>query len=344
MRWSKTVTMIEAHAEGEVGRVVTGGVLDLPGDTMLEKMNHLNNEDDSLRRFCVFEPRGYASMSTNLLFAPCRPEADAGFIILQGDKAHAMSGSNCICVVTVLLETGQVPMQEPETTVRLDTPAGLVTATAACRNGKCEKVTLDMVPTFVEALDVAVDVPELGKVRVDTAFGGVYYALIDPKQIGLVIEPSSARALVDAGCRIHRALNEQVRVQHPLYPSIDSFAYMMFVDRRDDGDLLGATVLPPGRLDRSPCGTGNSARLAVRHARGEAREGETLTARSIIDSRFEVSFLGETTVADRPAVLPRVAGRGWIHGIHQIGLDPSDPYPQGYLLSDTWGDAFDLLN
>lgn len=344
MRWSKTVTMIEAHAEGEVGRVVTGGVLDVPGDSMMEKMNYINNDDDSLRRFCVFEPRGYASMSTNLLFPPCRSDADAGFIILQGDKAHAMSGSNCICVVTVLLETGQVPMQEPETTVRLDTPAGLVTATATCRNGKCEKVTLDMVPTFVEALDVEVDVAGLGTVRVDTAFGGVYYALIEAKQLGLTIEPSSARALVDAGCRIHRALNEQVRVQHPLYPTIDSFAYMMFVDRRDDGDLLSATVLPPGRLDRCPCGTGNSALLAVRHARGEARLGETLTARSIIDSRFDVSFVGETTVADRVAVLPRISGRGWIHGIHQIGLDPSDPYPQGYLLSDTWGDAFDLLN
>lgn len=344
MRWSKTVTMIEAHAEGEVGRVVTGGVLDVPGDSMLEKMNYINNEDDSLRRFCVFEPRGYASMSTNLLFPPCRPDVDAGFIILQGDKAHAMSGSNCICVVTVLLETGQVPMQEPETTVKLDTPAGLVTATATCRNGKCEKVALDMVPTFVEALDVDVDVPGLGTVRVDTAFGGVYYALIEAKQLGLTIEPSSARALVDAGCRIHRTLNEQVQVQHPLYPTINSFAYMMFVDRRDDGDLLSATVLPPGRLDRCPCGTGNSALLAVRHARGEAQQGETLTARSIIDSCFDVSFVGETTVGDRVAVLPRISGRGWIHGIHQIGVDPNDPYPQGYLLSDTWGDAFDLLN
>lgn len=336
--------MVEAHAEGEVGRVVTGGVLDLPGESMLEKMNFLNEEDDSLRRFCVFEPRGYASMSTNLLLPPQREGADAGFIILQGDKAHAMSGSNCICVVTVLLETGQLPMTEPETVVRLDTPAGLVTATAACRDGKCEKVTLDMVPCFVEALDVEVDVPGLGTVRVDTAFGGVYYALIDPGQIGLAIEPSSARALVDAGCRIHRALNDQVRVAHPLHPSINSFSYMMFVDRRADGELLSATVLPPGRLDRSPCGTGNSARLAVRHARGEAREGETLTARSIIDSRFEISFLGETRVGERAAVLPRVAGRGWIHGIHQIGVDPDDPYPQGYLLSDTWGDAFDLLN
>jgi len=344
MRWSRTITMVEAHAEGEVGRVVTGGVLDLPGETMLERMNFLNDEDDSLRRFCVFEPRGYASMSTNLLFQPARENADAGFIILQGDKAHAMSGSNCICVVTVLLETGLVAMTEPETIVRLDMPAGLVTATATCRDGKCEKVTLDMVPSFVEALDVEVDVQGLGRIRVDTAFGGVYYALIDPAQIGLSIEPASARALVEAGCRIHRALNEQVRVRHPLYPSIDSFSYMMFVGRRDNGDLTGATVLPPGRLDRSPCGTGNSARLAVRHARGEAKEGETLAARSIIDSRFEVSFLGETTVGDRAAVLPRVAGRGWIHGIHQIGVDPSDPYPQGYLLSDTWGDAFDLLN
>lgn len=344
MRWSRTITMVEAHAEGEVGRVVTGGVLDVPGETMLDRMNYINQEDDSLRRFCVFEPRGYASMSTNLLLPPGRSDADAGFIVLQGDKAHAMSGSNCICVVTVLLETGLLPMTEPETVVRLDTPAGLVTATAACRDGKCERVSLDMVPSFVEALDVDVDVSGLGRVRVDAAFGGVYYALIDPGQLGLAIEPSAARALVDAGCRIHRALNEQIRVRHPLYPSIDSFSYMMFVGRREDGDLVGATVLPPGRLDRSPCGTGNSARLAVRHARGEVEAGETLTARSIIDSRFEVSFRGETRVGERPAVLPRIAGRGWIHGIHQIGVDPDDPYPRGYLLSDTWGDAFDLLN
>jgi proline racemase len=339
MRWSKTLTMVEAHAEGEVGRVVTGGVLDLPGSTMLEKMTFLNEQDDSLRRFCVFEPRGYASMSTNLLFPPSRPDADAGFIILQGDKAHAMSGSNCICVVTVLLETGLVPMNEPETVVRLDTPAGLVVASASCRDGKCERVSLDMVPSFVEDLDIEVNVPGLGPVRVDAAFGGVYYALIDPRPLGLEIAPSSARALVDAGCRIHRALNERVDVRHPEFPSIHGFAYMMFTDRREDGDLIGATILPPGRIDRSPCGTGNSARLAVRHARGEAREGETLTARSIIDSRFEVSFLGRTSVAGRPAVLPRISGRGWIHGIHQIGVDPDDPYPEGYLLSD-----FDLLN
>ncbi len=344
MHWSKMLTMVEAHAEGEVGRVVTGGVIDLPGETMLDKMVHLNEVDDTLRRFCVFEPRGYAPMSTNLLIPPTRSDADAGFIVLQGDKAHSMSGSNCICVVTVLLETGILTMREPETIVRLDTPAGLVTARAACRNGKCERVSLDMVPSFVEALDVAVEVPGLGTVRADIAFGGVFYALIDPRQIGLKIEPSAARALVDAGCRIHRALNAEIEVRHPEQPAIRGLAYTMFVDRQANGDLVGATVLPPGRIDRSPCGTGNCARLAVRHARGEARPGETLTAHSIIDSSFQVTFQAETSVAGRPAVMPQISGRGWIHGLHQIGVDPSDPYPQGYILSDSWGDAFDLLN
>jgi len=344
VRWQKTLTLIEAHAEGEVGRVVTGGVLDIPGHSMLEKMTYLNETDDSLRRFCVFEPRGCAQMSTNLLLPPSRADADAAFIILQGDKAHSMSGSNCICVVTVLLETGALPMREPETVVRLETPAGLVVATATCRAGKCERVALDMVPSFVEALDVEVAVPGLGSVRVDIAFGGVYYALIDPRPLGLRIEPQAARALVDTGCRIHRALNETQTIRHPELPAIRGIAYTMFVDRNERGDLVGATILPPGRIDRSPCGTGNSARLAVRHARGEAKVGETLTAHSIIGSTFEVALRGEARVAGRPAVLPRISGRGWLYGVHQIGVDPSDPYPLGFLLSDTWGEAFDLLS
>lgn len=344
MRWSRTLEMVEAHAEGEVGRVVTGGALDIPGATVLDKMTHINTVDDALRRFLVFEPRGHAAMSTNLLFPPSRPDADAAFLILQGDRAHAMSGSNAICVTTVLLETGLLPMREPETVVRLETPAGLVTATAACRDGRCERVSLDMTPGFVEALDVAVEVPDLGPVTVDIAFGGVFYALIDPRPLGLAIVPGQARALVDAGCRIHRALNRTLAIRHPEIPSIDRISYTMFVDRTADGDLLGATVLPPGRLDRSPCGTGNAARMAVRHHRGEIAVGERVAARSIIGSRFDADLLGSTTVAGRPATLTRISGRGWIHGFHRIGIDPSDPWPNGYLLSDCWGDAFDLLS
>ena len=343
MRWSKTLTLVEAHAEGEVGRVVTGGLIDLPGETMLDKMNYLNEVDDSLRRFCVMEPRGAAQMSTNLILRSPNPLADAGMIVLQGDRAHAMSGSNCICTVTVLLETGMVAMREPETIVRLDTPAGLVSARARCRDGKCESVTLEMVPGFVDGLDVSVDVPEVGKIAVDLAFGGVFYALIDPKDVGLRIRPENARALVDIGNRVHRALAQQVSVRHPAIPSIDNIAYMMFVDVTEDDQLLGATILPPGRIDRSPCGTGNIARLAVRHARGETKPGERVIAQSILGSKFEVAFRDTATVGDRPAVLAEITGRGWIHGIHQIGLDPSDPYPTGFMLSDCWGDAFDLI-
>ncbi len=343
MKWSKTLTMVEAHAEGEVGRVVTGGFVNVPGETMAAKLDHLNRVDDSIRRFCVFEPRGCAQMSTNLVLPATRPDADVGFVVLQGDKAHAMSGSNAICVTTVLLETGAVPMTEPETVVRLDTAVGLVAARAACRDGKCERVTLDMPSAFVEDLDVGLDVPELGPVTVDIAFGGIYYALIDPRQLGLSIAPDQGRALVDAGSRIHRAVNATLSFRHPEVPSLNALSYVMFADTLDDGTLIGATVMPPGRLDRSPCGTGNAARLAVRAARNQTRPGDVVTARSIINSAFSVEFLGPAQVGPKPAIRARISGRGWIHGVHQIGLDPSDPFPNGFLLSDTWGDAFDLL-
>ena len=344
MQWKKTITMVEAHAEGEVGRIVTSGVTDIPGDTMLEKMNYINQVDDSLRRFLVFEPRGYAQMSTNLIFDPINKDADIGFLILQGDKAHAMSGSNSICLVTVLLETGRIEMKEPETTVILDTPAGIVRATASCKNGKCVRVSLDMTPSYADQLDAIIDVEGLGKVTVDIAFGGIFYALIDPSQFDLKILPENARQLVDIGTRIHRAVNEQLEISHPELESIKGISYTMFVGHDDEGEMKGATILPPGRIDRSPCGTGNSARLAVMEARGQIKVGEILKARSIIDSEFQVEIISKKTIAGKPGILPRISGRGWIHGIHQIGIDPSDPYPLGYKVSDCWGDAFDLLS
>lgn len=343
MRWKKTITMIEAHAEGEVGRIVTGGIIDVPGRSLLDKMNHINQVDDSLRRFLVNEPRGCAQMSTNLLLTPTHADADAAFIILQGDKAHAMSGSNSICLVTVLLETGMLEMHEPETRVTLETPAGLVRATAACSNGKCERVSLDMPPSFADQLDVVVTVEGIGEVAVDIAFGGIFYGLINPGQFDLTISPQNARKLVDIGVRIHRAINQQLAVHHPELKGIEGVSYTMFVGHDDDGTMKGATIMPPGRIDRSPCGTGNSARLAVMFARQQIAEGDSRIARSIIGSEFNVSISGTTTIAGRPAVLPRVSGRGWLHGIHQIGLDPTDPYPHGFMVADCWGDASDLL-
>jgi len=344
MRWSKSVTLIEAHAEGEVGRIVTGGVIDVPGKTIADKLVHINEVDDSLRRFLVFEPRASAQMSTCLIFPPTRPDADIAFIILQGDKAHAMSGSNSICLTTILLETGMLPMVEPETVVRIETASGLVTARATCRNGKCERVTLTMNPSYADRLDAEVDVEGFGKVKLDIAYGGIFYALIDPAQLGLEIRPDQAKKLVEAGSAIHRAVNAQLDIAHPEIAAIKGISYTMFNSFTESGELKGATIMPPGRIDRSPCGTGNSARLAVAAARGLAKPGDVFTARSIIDSTFQVTYAGDTTVAGRPAVQPIISGRGWIHGIHQIGVDPTDPYPLGYSVADTWGDAFDLMN
>ena len=344
MRWKKQVTMIEAHAEGEVGRVVIDGDFEVPGKTMLEKMNYINEVDDSLRRFLVFEPRGYAQMSTNLLFPSEHPDADYGFLILQGDKAHAMSGSNCICVVTVLLEMGLVEMVEPETMVTLETPAGLVKVTAKCKDGKCESVTLNMPPAYAHLLDGEVEAKGIGKAKVDIAYGGIFYALVDPSQFNLTITPDNARRLVEIGSEIHRAVNAQLDIQHPEIPSLKGISYVMFISHDEDGVMNGATILPPGRIDRSPCGTGNTARQAVMAARGQGQIGQTLIARSIIGSEFQVLLKGEIDVGQHAGVLCQISGRGWIYGQHTIGIDPSDPYPSGYKVTDCWGDAFDLLN
>ncbi|WP_321796035.1 proline racemase family protein [Caballeronia sp. J97] len=340
MRWKKSLQLVGVHCEGEIGKVITGGVVDVPGKTMLDKMNYINEVDDSIRRLVVFEPRGCLQMSVNLLLPPTRPEAHAGFIVLQSDKAHPMSGSNSICVVTALLELGMVEMQEPETTVVLDTPAGLVTARAACKDGRCIGVSLDMVPAFVEHLDLPVETEAFGTITVDIAFGGVYYALVDVEQVGLTIVPQNARQLADLGVKLRASINEQVKLQHPLYPQIDQLAYVMFRSRVSDTEYQTCTTLPPGRVDRSPCGTGSSANLATLAARGKVDVGSKLKSRSIIGSEFKVEMLGRTEVGARAAVLPRIQGRAWIYGIEQIGVDPDDPLSAGFMLSDTWGEGF----
>lgn len=340
MRWKKTLQLAEVHCEGEIGKVITGGVLDVPGATMLDKMNYINEVDDSLRRLVTLEPRGCLQMSVNLLLPPTRPEADAGFIVLQADKAHPMSGSNCICVVTALLELGILPMTEPETTVVLDTPAGLVTARAACADGRCLSVSLDMVPAFVEQLDAKLVTPDFGTLKVDLAFGGVFYGLIDVEQVGLSICADNARALATAGVRLKGLINQQLRVQHPLIAGLNEVAYVMFRHRLDNHTWQTCTTLPPGRVDRSPCGTGSSANLATLSARGQVQEGDVLTSRSTIGGEFKVQLLGHTEVGGRAAVLPRVTGRAWLYGLQQLGVDPSDPLAAGFMLSDTWGEGF----
>ncbi len=337
MNWERSIELLQVHCQGEIGKVIIGGAPEIPGATLLDKMNRINAGDDALRRFVTSEPRAHVAMSVNLLLPPCRPEADAGFIVLQADRAHPMSGSNCICVVTALLESGGVKMVEPETTVRIDTPAGLITARARCAGGRCLSVSLDNVACFVETLDRAVETPAWGRITADIAFGGVYYAIIDVEQIALAIAPPQARALAEAGIALKALLADQVRVSHPELPGLDEIAYVMFRGREPDGAVRTCTTLKPGRVDRSPCGTGSSANLATLHARGLIKVGGGRRSRSIIGGEFLAEVIGETTVGGRPAILPRITGQAWVYGREELRVDAADPFPGGFALSDSWG-------
>lgn len=338
MRWNRVVTVVGAHAEGEVGRVITGGVLNVPGDTMLEKMSYLQAHDE-LRQFVNQEPRGCAQMTTNLLLPPCAPGADAGFIPMQADGTHAMSGSNAMCVTTVLLETGILPMVEPETVVVLDTAAGPVKATAKCREGKVENVSLDFFPAYAEMTNTKIEVEGLGTLNVDVAFGGVFYVMPSAGDLGFRIGPDVARDMVELGARIKAAAREQIRVQHPEIEQFNAINFIMFTDEVDaeKGMLKNATIMPPGRVDRSPCGTGSAARLAALHAKGQAVVGQVFDMRSTINSRFQATISSVTKVGSKLAVKPRISGRAWIYATMQLGRDPSDPYQHGYTMADTWG-------
>lgn len=337
MRWTRTLQTIDVHCAGEIGRVVTGGVLDIPGRTMAEKLDHLNKHDDSLRRFLCSEPRSGPAGSFCLLLPACDPAADVGFIVLQPDQAHAMSGSNAMCAVTALLETGMKPMVEPQTEVVLDTAAGLVRAVAQCQNGKVTRVSLDMPASFVAEKGAVVDTPQWGPVRYDLCFGGVFYALVDVAQLGLTIAPENARALAMNGVALRNLIAGSREVPHPTNSALDGLAYVMFRSEEPDGAVRTCTTLRPGRADRSPCGTGSNANMAARHHDGRARPGDVVVSRSIIGGEFTTEFLEETQVGPYKATKNRVSGQCWVYAITQLGLDPSDPFPSGFSLSDTWG-------
>jgi proline racemase len=329
---------VDAHAEGEPSRIVVGGVLDVPGATMLEKMRHLEREGDELRRLLLFEPRGSAPLSLDVVLPPTTPEADAGFLIMESCSYEGMSGSNTINTATVLLETGILPMTEPQTELVLEAPAGLVRVTADCRDGRCERVTFENVPSFATHLDAPVAVPGLGELRVDVAYGGAFCAFVDAEPLGYAIVPSEAHALAELCERIRPAVEEQLEIAHPAEPALGVLSFVVFTAApRAGGDARNATVVAPGRLDRSATGTATSARLAVLAARGLIGDGEELVNESVIDTRFVGRIVGRTRVGDTEAIVPAISGRAWITGTHQFVLDPDDPFPEGFRLPDTWG-------
>lgn len=340
MRSTKTIHVISCHAEGEVGDVIVGGVAPPKGKTLWEQRNFIAR-DETLRNFVLNEPRGGMFRHVNLLVPPIHPDADAAFIIMEPEDTPPMSGSNSICVATVLLDSGIIPMTEPVTEIVLEAPGGLVRVRAACRNGKAETISVRNVPSFADKLGAALEIEGLGTICVDTAYGGDSFVVVEAQALGFDLVEDEAGELARLGVRITQAANEQLGFSHPENPEWDHISFCAFcgpVTPTATG-MRGksAVAIRPGKIDRSPTGTAVSARMALMAARKQLTFGQTFEAVSIINSTFTGRIVGEAQVAGRPAILPEITGRGWITGIHQHMLDPDDPWPQGYRLKDTWG-------
>jgi len=340
MRSDRVLHAVNSHTEGMPTRVITGGVGTLPGATMLERKTNFERDRDSLRTLLMYEPRGHSAMSGAILQPPTRPDADYGVLYIEVSGCLAMCGHGTIGVATVLVETGMVAVSEPVTTLHLDTPAGLVRADVEVADGRAEAVTITNVPSFVVGLDLIVEVPGHGQLIFDLAYGGNFYAILPAADLGLELDPARAPALIATGLEVMAAINAQRRPVHPEQPQIAGCRHVVLTGPPSAGaDGRGATVIHPGWIDRSPCGTGTSAHLAVLHARGELDLGTPFVNESLIGSRFTGQLVGETRVGDRAAVVPTIRGRAWITGTAQYLLDPSDPFPAGFLIGAASDDA-----
>ncbi|MFD1213016.1 proline racemase family protein [Arthrobacter sp. GCM10027362] len=342
---------VEVHAEGEPGRILTSAAGLVQGDTMAQRLDYCRQHLDWLRRLMLREPRGYPGLCAVLLLPPVNPGSDFGIVVLEQGGFTPMSGSNTICAVTAAIETGIVDRPGPVVEVLIDTAVGRVHATARVESGKVISVTVANVPSFVVGLDVPLEVPEFGTVPVDIVFGGQYFAQAKAADLGLDLDPSRGKELVRAGALIKMAAAEQIQAVHPENPNVSGVNLVMLhsgdrvpgVQARNTVVLTSGPLVPTdpttwtGALDRSPCGTGTSSRMAALHARGQLAIGEDFSHKSIIGTEFIGRLDGETTVGGHTAVLPTITGRGWITGRSQWVLDPTDPFPTGYTVGDIWG-------
>ncbi|MFC0627065.1 proline racemase family protein [Kribbella deserti] len=333
MRAARSISAVDSHTEGMPTRVITGGVGVIPGATMAERRVHFMAHQDDLRLLLMNEPRGHSAMSGAILQPPTRPDADWGVLYIEVSGCLPMCGHGTIGVATVLVETGMVTVTEPVTTVRLDTPAGLVVADVAVRNGKAEHVTIQNVPAYSHALDAVVDVPGLGEVTYDLAYGGNYYAILPLEQLGIAFDRAEKDRILAAGLAIMDAINAKDRPVHPLDPEISGCKHVQFTaPGRNGSHSRNAMAIHPGWFDRSPCGTGTCARMAQLHARGELALGNDFVNESFIGTHFTGRLIGETPVGPYPGLIPTVTGRAWITGLATYLLDPEDPFPTGFQL------------
>jgi proline racemase len=334
MKFNRIFSVIDSHTGGNAERVVISGVPPIPGKTMLEKLKYVRDHLDFLRTLLVHEPRGHSNMFASLLTPPTLEGAHFGVIYLEPGGYPTMCGHGTIAVCTVLVETGMVEPREPSTEIILDTPAGMVKAQVAVKDGLVESVTLQNVPSFLYKPDVKVDVPGVGEVKVDIAYGGNFYAILPGVSVGLEIRPEHADQIRTMGTSIWRAVNEQVEIHHPEKPEIDGVNYVEFSGppTHPKAMMKNAVVVPPGGIDRSPCGTGTSAKMATLYAKGELRLNEEFVHESIIGSLFFGRLIQETKVGNYGAVIPTIRGSAHIMGFHQFVLDPRDPFPAGFLV------------
>jgi len=345
------ITAIDVHAAGEPGRVIVGGVLDVPGTTMFEKMVYLREHHDDLRKRMLREPRGYPALCCNLVLPSTHPDADAGFVIMEQVEYPPMSGSNTICTATALLETGMIPMVEPVTEFTLEAPAGLVRIRAEVSNGKVRGVTFRNVPAFATHLDAKVEVPHLGTVTVDVAYGGMFYVIADAASVGLSLTPDEGKDICRIGEMIKAATREQLPVVHPENSGIAGVTIAEFSAPavRSDAAMKNTVVVSSGALDwdrpdtwtgvldRSPCGTGTCAKMATLHARGRLGLNQDFPHEGILGTLFTGRLVGETRVGQYPAVIPTITGQAWIYAITQYVMDAEDPFTEGFTVGDIWG-------
>ena len=339
MRSRLSISVIGCHAEGEIGDVVIGGVLPPAGATMMERMIAMERDHDHIRRLLICEPRGSVARHVNLIVPAITPGCAAGAIIMEPTEYVPMSGSNTICIATVLLETGMVPMVEPVTRFKLDMPGGVIEVAADCQGGKCRSVTFRNAPAFAAVLDGRLEVEGHGTIPLDIAYGGMFFGIVDAQALGFGIRPDEARDLAALGEKIRKAARDQFDVAHPDFPNVRGVSIVQFaMPFQGPGNVTRNTcIVSPGRSDRSPTGTGTSARMAVLQARGLMGQGDVLIHESIIGSRFTGKILEIRQDAGRTAIIPQITGRAWITGQHSYYLDPDDPWQAGYMLSDTWG-------
>jgi proline racemase len=342
---------VDAHAGGEPGRVIVGGVLDAPGATVYDKMCYLREHTDALRKRMLREPRGYPAANCNLILPPTHPDADAGFVIMEQTEYPGMSGTNTMCVTTVLLETGMLPMREPVTELTLEAPAGLIRVRADCANGKVQRVTFRNVPAFALHLDTAIEVPQLGTVTVDVAYGGMFYVIAEAAPFGLRLTPDEGRDIVRISEMIKAAAQEQLPVVHPEQHGFFgiTIAELSAPPTRPDADLKNVVTVSTGKLDwsrpatwtgvidRSPCGTGTCAKMATLHAKGKLGLNQDFRHEGILGTVFTGRLIGVTQVGVYQAVIPTVSGQAWITGMSTYVVDAEDPFPDGFTVGDIWG-------